>query len=326
MRRQTACIASALALVVFCTPALGSNARRGLERAAADFQQAAYELGIQLAMGNTAGARAAMRQTWNQLTRLRNIACSANLRSHVNGIAQNPRIAPTTLNNLDAIAAELDTLAKTLDVSLAQKELASAREAYEKRDSLRLREDVLAILDAVTGAASGLPLVHWVDGLREARQILERGRGPEEAAKALAVLRDLEGVDAFRERAYREALAAASESIAAASDLFLESMLQDGAEMIRRAEMPLVLAGRVSRDPAIQARTNAIRQQIENASRMLTVEFNWANTSRIEGFRMLQGAQLQIAQLASNPLRSSAPDGSRSSGTNSTGADASPRD
>jgi hypothetical protein len=269
----------------------------GIEKASASFQQAAYEFGSHLALGEPGAIQRQLQETWRQLTVLRNRACPPKLRRAVTEIGHNLQ-NPDTCNKLfGEIDSELMALAKKIDVTEARLHLNAAREALKSKQLEKVQSESLVVMDAVVAQLTDIPLVDWVEGLRRARLILGNNASRERMTQALNVLRGLKGVERFRNNAYHDSLTLADELIAAATDLYTEGDFHNAGEQLNRVERTLQLAARASQNEDTDQQLSTLWKGLRQANDLIVDDVNLARIERTQGFQLLQKARDTIATL-----------------------------
>ena len=266
-------------------------------KASANFQQAAYEFGLHLALGDPATARRQMQETWRLLTALRNTACPADLRKAVSGVGRSLTKSEDCQKQFDQIDGELAALAQRIDVAEARKHLAAAREALKKKELAKVQSESFALMDSVVGQLVDIPLVQWVDGLRKARSILGDTLSRDRMAQALEVLRGLKGVEWFRPKAYENSLRLADELIASAEDLYTEGDFRNAEEVLRRVEVPFKIVGRASGSDETVSTIAELWRQLVKANELIISDRDLARTERDEGFALLSKVRTAIYEM-----------------------------
>lgn len=295
MRRTPTLPALLLVFVLgLTTPASADDA---VDKASASFQQAAYEFGSHLAVGEPGAVQRQMQETWRQLTLLRNRACPSNLRRTATQVGQNLQSPAACEKLLGEMDSELKALSKTIDVTEARSHLAAAREALQAKKLDKIQSESLVVMDAVVGQLVGIPLVDWVDGLRKARLILGENPSRQRMSEAFEVLRGLKGVERFRAKAFEDSLTLADEFIASATDLYTESDFRNAGEQLSRTERPIQLASRASHDESIVQRLSSLWQDLQQANDLIVSDVDLARTERNQGFQLLQKARSTISEL-----------------------------
>jgi hypothetical protein len=269
-----------------------------VKKAAANFQQAAYEFALHLGLEDPATANRQMQETMRYLSVLRTRACPSKLRSAVNDVSHNLERTDTLGKRLDAVETELKALSNSMDVTEARRHLAEARDAVKSKDLGKVQAECLVVVDAVVGQVVNIPLVNWVEGIKKARMLLGTPSTKQRMAEALDVLRGLEGVDRFRGKAVHDSLTLAEELLASAIDTFDEDAYPQASEQLRRCEIPLKIAGRASGDEKVSSQLTELWQRLVRADEMIVSDMDLSRKVRTEGFKMLDDAKSTLRKMA----------------------------
>jgi hypothetical protein len=266
------------------------------------FVQSAYDLGLQLALGDGPQAAELMRETWMRLTRLRNSAAPRKLTDAAAAVSAGPRAAVE--QRIEALRKEIAAVSPGTDVKDALDHIDAALAAARANKMDEMQAHCNAAVDVVVGKRLGIHLDVIVDGLRRARRVLGDNPSPRQMLEARQILRALPGADKLRQMAFEKGLHLADDYIASSADLYTEFQFRNAQIQASHARTPLMLAAQASGDQSIARQLDQVARSLSQADQLIVREVNWDNSSRIEGLRLLREARSTIAKLLEQQVRS----------------------
>jgi hypothetical protein len=118
-------------------------------------REALNEVASRLGIGNADAARFALGEAWRVVGRVRGAYGElSRLRLLVTQLGSGQVLTAQQTGHLDKIQLELDKLAKQYRMPVAYDRLAAAREARDKRQTVVMRREAHAVLDAAVSAMS----------------------------------------------------------------------------------------------------------------------------------------------------------------------------
>lgn len=200
----TALMAAGLWLAAGAGPAgaAGRLNQAKVDQDVAAAREALNEVASRLGIGNADAARFALGEAWRAVGRVRGAYGElSRLRMLVTQLGSGQVLTAQQSGHLDKIQFELDKLAKQYRMPVAYDRLAAAREAREKRQTVVMRREAQAVLDAAVSAMSGAPVLEWAEALREAEAVLASPISSEaRVAAATSVLKAVASEESFSRR------------------------------------------------------------------------------------------------------------------------------
>ncbi len=284
-----------LTVVMMCVQLLvAQQPNVKVERAVSQMRQAAYELGIHLALQETNSIKGEFRAVWSSISKVRSLALPANIKSQLTE-ALAARGSPTAVKDLEELTKAVDAVATTQQKQL----LARLIEQAKSNQFDRYHDSLLEFQDQLVGTMINYDLPALTKAVRSAEKELGSNPTKESMDRALAYLTKLPTAADAKYRAVSEAIEVIDSTLASAIDLYSEGRFQDADAMLNSVNRPFRILSKVD-DPKMQLRCRQLYDEIALARRSIVVGDspyrNW-NFGESRGFRSLNRIRREMVVL-----------------------------